>query len=48
LPDFPPTHPPKNPGIKNAQEALFLGGNFNKLYVSSLDGHLRVFQGETF
>jgi len=36
------------PGIKNAQEALFLGGDFNKLYVSSLDGHLRVFQGETF
>src|SRR5882757_7617101 len=36
------------PGIKSAQEALFLGGDFNKLYVSSLDGHLRVFQGETF
>jgi hypothetical protein len=36
------------PGIRNAQEALFLGGDFNKLYVSSLDGHLRVFQGETF
>src|SRR5712671_5627782 len=29
------------------QDALFLG-DFNKLYVSSLDGHMRVFQGETF
>jgi len=36
------------PGIKEAQDALFLGGNFNKLYVSSLDGTLRIFQGETF
>jgi len=35
-------------GIKEAQDALFLGGNFNKLYVSSLDGTLRIFQGETF
>jgi hypothetical protein len=35
-------------GIKDAQDALFLGGNFNKLYVSSLDGTLRIFQGETF
>lgn len=35
-------------GMKNTQEALFLGGDFNKLYVSSNDGHLRVFQGETF
>jgi hypothetical protein len=35
-------------GFKDTQEALFLGGDFNKLYVSSLDGHLRVFQGETF
>jgi hypothetical protein len=34
-------------GIQEAQDALFLGGEFNKLYVSSLDGHLRVFQGET-
>ena len=34
-------------GIKDAQDALFLGGDFNKLYVSSLDGHVRVFQGET-
>jgi len=34
-------------GFKNTQEALFLGGDFDKLYVSSLDGHLRVFQGET-
>jgi hypothetical protein len=36
------------PGIKDAQDALFLGGQFNKLYVSSLDGTLRIFQGETF
>jgi hypothetical protein len=36
------------PGIKDAQDAVFLGGNFNKLYVSSLDGTLRIFQGETF
>jgi len=35
-------------GIKDAQDALFLGGDFNKLYVSSLDGHVRVFQGDTF
>src|SRR6266404_9925330 len=35
-------------GIKDTQDALFLGGDFNKLYVSSLDGHVRVFQGETF
>jgi hypothetical protein len=35
-------------GFNNTQDALFLGGNFNKLFVSSLDGHLRVFQGETF
>ena len=34
-------------GMKNTQEALFLGGDFNKIYVSSNDGHLRVFQGET-
>src|ERR1700676_457737 len=36
------------PGIKDAQDALFLGGQFNKLYVSSLDGTVRIFQGETF
>src|SRR5258708_1196434 len=36
------------PGIKDAQDALFLGGDFNRLYVSSLDGTLRIFQGETF
>jgi AcrR family transcriptional regulator len=36
------------PGIKDAQDAIFLGGHFNKLYVSSLDGTLRIFQGETF
>jgi hypothetical protein len=36
------------PGFKDTQDALFLGGDFNKLYVSSLDGHVRVFQGETF
>jgi hypothetical protein len=35
-------------GFKDTQDAVFLGGDFNKLYVSSLDGHLRVFQGETF
>ncbi|MEA2539913.1 MAG: hypothetical protein QOH35_1279 [Acidobacteriaceae bacterium] len=35
-------------GFENTQDALFLGGDFNKLYVSSLDGHLRVFQGESF
>jgi hypothetical protein len=34
-------------GFNDTQDALFLGGDFNKLYVSSLDGHLRVFQGET-
>jgi hypothetical protein len=35
-------------GIKDTQDALFLGGQFNKLYVSSLDGTLRIYQGETF
>jgi hypothetical protein len=35
-------------GFKDTQDALFIGGNFNKLYVSSLDGTLRIFQGETF
>ena len=35
-------------GFNDTQDALFLGDDFNKLYVSSLDGHLRVFQGETF
>jgi hypothetical protein len=35
-------------GFKDTQDALFLGDDFNKLYVSSLDGHVRVFQGETF
>src|ERR1700742_4993093 len=35
-------------GLKETQDVLFLGGDFNKLYVSTLDGHLRVFQGETF
>jgi hypothetical protein len=35
-------------GMKDTQDALFLGGDFNKLYVSSLDGTLRIFQGETF
>jgi hypothetical protein len=34
--------------MKDTQDALFLGGHFNKLYVSSLDGTLRIFQGETF
>lgn len=36
------------PGFKRTQDALFLGGDVNKLFVSSLDGHVRVFQGETF
>jgi hypothetical protein len=35
-------------GFKDTQDALFLGGDFNKLYVSSLDGHVTVFQGESF
>src|SRR6202045_441731 len=35
-------------GIKDTQDALFLGGHFNKLYVSSLDGTLRIYQGESF
>jgi WD40 repeat protein len=35
-------------GMKDTQDAFFLGGNFNKLYVSSLDGTLRIYQGETF
>jgi hypothetical protein len=35
-------------GFKDTQDALFLGGEFNKLYVSSLDGHVRIFQGESF
>src|SRR5258708_35463842 len=35
-------------GFKDTQDALFLGGDFNKLYVSSLDGHVRVFQGARF
>jgi hypothetical protein len=35
-------------GFKDTQDALFLGGDFNKLYLSSLDGHVRVFQGRPF
>jgi hypothetical protein len=35
-------------GFKDTQDALFLGGHFNKLYVSSLDGTLRILQGESF
>jgi WD40 repeat protein len=35
-------------GMKDTQDAVFLGGNFNKLYVSSIDGTLRIYQGETF
>src|SRR5260370_23188026 len=35
-------------GFQDTQDALFLAGDFNKLYVSTLDGHVRVFQGETF
>src|SRR5258708_17845572 len=36
------------PGIKDAQDALFLGGNFNKLYVSRLERTLRIVQGAAF
>jgi hypothetical protein len=35
-------------GFKDTQDAVFIGGHFNKLYVSSLDGTLRIFQGESF
>ncbi|HEY0745961.1 MAG TPA: hypothetical protein VGD63_04625 [Steroidobacteraceae bacterium] len=35
-------------GFKDTQDVLFLGGDVNKIYVSSLDGTLRIFQGETF
>ena len=35
-------------GFKDTQDALFMGGDFNKLYVSSLDGQIKVFQGENF
>jgi hypothetical protein len=35
-------------GFKDTQDALFLGADFSKLYVSSLDGHVKVFHGETF
>jgi hypothetical protein len=35
-------------GFKDTQDALFLGRDFNKLYVSSLNGHVKVFQGESF
>jgi hypothetical protein len=35
-------------GLNYTQDALFVGGGFDKLYVSSLDGHVRVFQGDTF
>jgi WD40 repeat protein len=35
-------------GFKDTQDALFLSGDFNKLFVSSLDGHVKVFQGESF
>lgn len=34
-------------GFKDTQDALFQGGDFNKLYESTLDGHVRVFQGES-
>jgi hypothetical protein len=34
-------------GFKDTQDALFLGG-LDKLYVTSIDGHVRVFNGETF
>jgi hypothetical protein len=35
-------------GLNYTQDALFVGGGVGKLYVSSLDGHVRVFQGDTF
>jgi hypothetical protein len=35
-------------GLNDTEDALFLGGGFDKLYVSSLNGHVRVFQGDTF
>jgi hypothetical protein len=35
-------------GFKDTQDVLFLGGEVNKVYVTSLDGTLRIFQGETF
>jgi hypothetical protein len=35
-------------GFKDTQDVLFLGGAVNKIYVTSLDGMLRIFQGETF
>src|SRR5260370_216442 len=35
-------------GFKDTQDALFLGGDFNNLYVSSLYGHLRVFHAGSF
>jgi hypothetical protein len=34
-------------GLNDTQDALFLGNGSDKLYVSSLDGHVRVFQGDT-
>jgi hypothetical protein len=33
-------------GFRATQDALFLGGDVDKLYVSSLDGHVRVFGGD--
>jgi hypothetical protein len=36
------------PGFKDTQDALFLGESFNKLFVSSLDGTIRIYQGESF
>src|SRR5258706_13008641 len=35
-------------GFKDTQDALFLGGDFNKLYVSRLDGPVRGFLAERF
>jgi hypothetical protein len=35
-------------GLKDTQDVLFLGGDFNKVYVTSLDGMLRIYQAETF
>jgi hypothetical protein len=34
-------------GFRDTQDALYLGGDVSKLYVSSLDGHVKIFKGET-
>src|SRR5258706_13257762 len=35
-------------GFKDTQDAPLLGGDFNKLNGTTLYGHVRIFQGETF